>query len=236
MRRFLLLIGALLVLPFLAAPANAGPGPLIVGGRNATEAYSWMVSLQSSPGQHFCTGTLVSPRWVVTANHCLRGHFQVRVGSNSLTSGGQTAGMTTVAVGPDDVGLVQLDRAVTLAPAKIPTTPVAVGTPLRILGWGVTCDPGCQPPQTNQELDTALLADSSCGGITAAGELCMNNPNKTGPCYGDSGGPAVQKVDGAWMVVGATSRAGGPGRCGQSPSVYGDLVAHRDFITTYANG
>ena len=35
--------------------------------------YPWMVSLVSSGGGHFCGGTLVASRYVVTAAHCLEG-------------------------------------------------------------------------------------------------------------------------------------------------------------------
>ena len=53
-----------------AAPTPTADGdvsPMIVGGRNATQVYSWMVSLQSTSGSHFCGGTLIKANWVVTA-------------------------------------------------------------------------------------------------------------------------------------------------------------------------
>ncbi len=44
----------------------------IVGGENAfPSSWGWAVSLQRSPGDHLCTGAIVSPLHIITAAHCV---------------------------------------------------------------------------------------------------------------------------------------------------------------------
>lgn len=44
----------------------------VVGGEDAVPAsWGWAVSLQSLNGEHFCTGSVVSPLHVITAAHCV---------------------------------------------------------------------------------------------------------------------------------------------------------------------
>jgi secreted trypsin-like serine protease len=209
----------------------------IIGGHDATQTYSFMVSLQQAGSRHFCGGSLISSRWVVTAKHCVSSSgFQMRIGSRLRTSGGTVVGVARIVRHPSsDIALVQTDRAVASAPVAIaPST--SVGQKTRLIGWGQTCPrPGCgQVPNVLQELDTALVADSRCGGIRGATEICVDNGGGvSGACYGDSGGPALTPgTGGGFLLTGATSRSGGGSVCATAPSVYVDVPAHRAWIRT----
>jgi secreted trypsin-like serine protease len=227
-----------------AAPAtDGGVTPFIVGGGNATQTYSWMVSLQSTTGSHFCGGSLIKANWVVTAKHCVQGRsassIRARIGTTNRTSGGTVAtGAQVITHSSYDIALVRLSTSVSQAPIAVASTSGATGTATRIIGWGQTCAPrgGCGAPVTLQELNTSIVADSRCLGIYGSVEICTNNPNgNSGACYGDSGGPQVKSVSGQWQLVGATSRAGNnSSTCATGPSIYMDVPAFRSWISRYA--
>ncbi|WP_018685119.1 S1 family peptidase [Actinokineospora enzanensis] len=229
------------------AAADGGPvmSPAIVGGSPASQTYSFMASLQSTSGGHFCGGSLIKANWIVTAAHCVQGRsaasIQVRVGTTNRTSGGTLARVSRVIVHPSyrtsyDIALLQLSSSVTQAPVAIAASSGATGQASRIIGWGQTCPAagGCGAPVQLQQLDTSVVADSRCGGISGSIEICTNNPGgRAGACYGDSGGPQVISAGGGWQLTGATSRSGGGSQCAQAPSIYTDVVAHRSWIQGY---
>ena len=241
--------GALLasVTAATAAPAPTTDGdvsPMIVGGGNATQVYSWMVSLQSTSGSHFCGGTLIKANWVVTAKHCVQGRSpsstQARIGTTNRTSGGTVARASRIVNHPSaDLALVQLSTSVSQTPAAVAAVSGPVGTATRIIGWGQTCPirGGCGAPITLQELDTSIVSDSRCSGISAASEICTNNTDgNKGACYGDSGGPQVKSVSGRWELIGATSRSGGGATCATAPSIYVDVSYYRSWISSNVGG
>src|SRR4051794_29316840 len=113
-------------------PPSAGA---VTFGRPASEPYPWMASVQTrSDGSHFCGGSLVAPRWVLTAAHCVDGEqaqdLQVVLGRTKLSSAGgetfQVAGIIqheayrTDPAGGHDVALLHLDR-----PSGAPPLPPA---------------------------------------------------------------------------------------------------------------
>ncbi|GAA2787060.1 serine protease [Saccharopolyspora taberi] len=237
----------------VTAPAHAEPAlppsgevaPLIVGGRPATQQYPFTASLQQY-GRHGCGASLVAPRWLVTAAHCVTGGLQARIGSNDHTSGGELVQVAQSIrhpryngqAGPYDIAVMRLASAVRSQPVTIAGSSPAPGTGVRLLGWGQECpNPQCGPaPRNLKELDTRINPDSMCRtGYDPSIELCVfGNATSGTACYGDSGGPLL--VNG--QLAGATSRAGANSpTCGTGDAtVYTDVTAHRQWISQATGG
>jgi len=249
---------ALLGLGASATPALAGDLHTdIVGGHEPSQAYPGMAALEihlPDGRMGFCGAQLVFHRWVAVNAHCVTtfpdaspvnpSWLRLRIGSANRIDGGEVAGVTKVlphagwhwAMNPgpvDDLAMLELDHYIQKQPFSIAAT-VRTKPGVRLLGWGVTEPDGEGPlPVDLQELDTRLLPADQCaaGGITA-GELCVANVNGTdGPCFGDSGGPALQRVPGTsrWATIGGASRETAHA-CGTAPVIYTNLSYFRSWM------
>ena len=57
----------------------------IIGGREADRGrWPWQIVILNKYREAFCGGTLIHPRWILTASHCVRKHLIVRVGEHDL--------------------------------------------------------------------------------------------------------------------------------------------------------
>ncbi|MEV5594952.1 trypsin-like serine protease [Streptomyces sp. NPDC052496] len=198
--RVLLLSAALLLTGSViwSAPASA-----VIGG--AKSSYGpWAVRMLVD-GKPACTGTAVTPQWILTASHCFYEQAEpvadrrisFRIGNLDMRKG------TTVRPLPGKrVGSAQSDMMLVKVPTmKIPTARLAtagvrVGQTVRQYGWGATCtddENACQSPVLKQsDLRVVRQDDRRCKGYTAPGgpDFCMEKVTGI-PAGGDSGGPVM---------------------------------------------
>ncbi len=161
-----------------------------------------------------CTGTLVHPRVVVLAAHCIEFGGQpteVLFGENYYEPA-RTVGVDNCTAHPDwqdvppgdgasDIAVCQLaepvdDVAIVPILMGCETDALEVGASVTIVGFGDGSDQLGHGPK--REVVTEIQQ--------VGADAAWVGGNGESSCYGDSGGPAyIQLTDGSWRVFGATS-------------------------------
>ena len=221
------LAGVGLVPAATAAPApDSDVGIQIIDGSLATNA-PWAARLFID-GQQFCTATIISPTYILTAEHCVTGlapsQVTFRIGSLDQFNGGELATAVSYATNAEaDIAVVQIDHAVSTTYARLGTaSDVRVGQVVQVYGWGATCtgqpEINCQSQflkVANVRVNSVMCSDYK-GGIA----ICARRIDGI-PAGGDSGGPMF--ADG--LQVGVASTSDRHVRTG-----YANVTAYRDWI------
>jgi secreted trypsin-like serine protease len=254
-RRGLFASVLLLVLAMVAGPSvyatsdDGGPTPWIIGGTPATEQMgNLVVYIQLDGG--FCSGSIIAPRWILTAAHCIESRAEIfggsRIASERRSFGGATGFAHPSYTPPGfayDVGLYRLDSphplgsvAVSLPTSADPSVR-APGTSTVAAGWGITSLQGDRPSVLLSSAAT-ILDDAMCAqldavfGTTFASDVTFcTYADTTSTCSGDSGGPVWSTAGGQMVQIGLTSY--GPGSCDLHSGV-AYVPAVMDWITSTA--
>ncbi|XP_058865562.1 transmembrane protease serine 4 isoform X1 [Acipenser ruthenus] len=223
----------------------------VVGGSDtAIEDWPWQVSLQFNK-QHTCGGSVVTPRWIVTAAHCfpdnqkLLSRWEVVSGLTTLSSKG-AVGVSQVIVhgsyagNDNDIAMVLLSQPLTLSesvkPVCLPTYDLQMNANSRlwVTGWGNTQEKG-KLSTVLQQAEIAYLDRDVCNrpnsyaGLITPRMLCAGSlDGKVDSCQGDSGGPLVLLRE-RWQLVGVVSWGTGCARPNR-PGIYTNLGVFLDWI------
>ena len=197
--------------------ATVASSSAVVGGNDASPGEYPSVA-EITFGPFLCTGTLITPDWVLTAGHCSNitagtvaspaswppQLINVRIGGVTQSDGEQRS-VSRVVMHPDylltngyDISLLQLSQSSTMAPTQVAGAGErsiwSAGTLETIVGWGTTSEGGDTPDRL-QEARVPITTDAYCSGAYGSDfdpltMVCAGFPQGgVDTCQGDSGGP-----------------------------------------------
>uniref|UniRef100_A0AAV2KMB0 Peptidase S1 domain-containing protein n=1 Tax=Knipowitschia caucasica TaxID=637954 RepID=A0AAV2KMB0_KNICA len=231
----------LLFISGAAAMVNleCGSAPLntrtrIVDGEDAIPgSWPWQVSLIRSSGPfHFCGGTLINDRWILTAAHCMD---SLNMSDITVYLGRQTQQQTN----PNEVART-VTRVINHADDYIQPVCLAAhgnepdsSTKVWVTGWGnIDKEVSLPFPGSLQEVQVPIVSRTRCltfYSIAITEDMLCAGTDTKGSCQGDSGGPLVLKIGKTWVQFGVVS-FGRESGCTDAPNVFTRVSRYQTWI------
>ncbi len=240
--------------PFELEEGNPFDG-IVNGEETNYESFTGVIGLYYSLGTSgaMCTGTLIDPRVILTAGHCVYGPSDgidatANPGNLIILGGPDLTDQANVIYYPDveevvkhpdwggQITMTSIDLAMIKLKEPLTTTEMYrvrenddfdTGTTGKIVGYGLSSS-----------------ADQNSSGIHRMGdtqvqgklEHYINLGDPAGTCQGDSGGPFFTMVDGYWQVTGVTSLGLYGGECNPNDgSVDVNVAMKRGWVDDVMN-
>uniref|UniRef100_A0A8C6I1E6 Kallikrein related-peptidase 5 n=1 Tax=Mus spicilegus TaxID=10103 RepID=A0A8C6I1E6_MUSSI len=184
----------------------------IVNGSDCQkDAQPWQGALLLGPNKLYCGAVLISPQWLLTAAHCRKPVFRIRLGHHSMSpvyeSGQQMFQGIKSIPHPgyshpghsNDLMLIKMNRKIrdshSVKPVEIACDCATEGTRCMVSGWGTTSSSHNNFPKVLQCLNITVLSEERCKnsypGQIDKTMFCAGDEEGRDSCQGDSGGPVV---------------------------------------------
>ncbi|MCP4111136.1 MAG: serine protease [Desulfobacteraceae bacterium] len=234
----------------------------IVGGEEADPgAWPWITALvkahiNSLFSGHYCGGTLIHSKWVLTAAHCTEitdcnymtpEDVNVVLGVHDLkTDIGERVKVKRIIRYPfydcvsldSDIALLELERSVSYPAIQLASGENTFeGKVAIVMGWGSTTGRRGYAEKL-QQVTVPIVSNRTCDEAFTSDEITDNmicaGYSKGGKdaCQGDSGGPLIVQDNSAWKLAGIVSWGQG---CAK-PNYYGvytRVSRYYDWIRYY---
>uniref|UniRef100_T1DHD0 Putative serine proteinase n=1 Tax=Anopheles aquasalis TaxID=42839 RepID=T1DHD0_ANOAQ len=210
---------------------------IIQGTVASDHEFPYQVSLQwnynnGSRPKHFCSGSILNPRWILTAAHCegdftSNGWIEVVAGVNNIAiedSAEQRRNVSrfvqheryNLMTLQNDIAVLRLSEALHLND-RIKTITLATGNSVivddtisKFAGWGSISDTWFDVfPDELMKIDIALRSLEDCQTLRPtydeSKEICAGGYRNVTGCTADSGGPLTVQIDDSTVQIGVLS-------------------------------
>ncbi|XP_017889338.1 trypsin-3-like [Ceratina calcarata] len=230
-------------------------GRIVNGSKAELKQFPYQISLRRSySNQHFCGGSLIDKKFVLTAAHCLvQDDITLQPWTILLVGGqinlndenGQIRGVDKVYVHPrfveatlqNDIALLRVKVAFETGP-YLNVIPMAAQTPTpgticQVAGWGYPSEDNKETSNSLMYIDLPLISRERCKKLWEGqtdfpmGMMCAGyEDGHKDACQGDSGGGMICNG----VLAGVVSGGYGCARPGY-PGIYSDVYYYRDWIS-----
>ncbi|PVU90121.1 hypothetical protein BB561_005019 [Smittium simulii] len=180
----------------------------------------------------WCTGSLISPNYILTAGHCItdptRAYLKIDgvrvvVGKTDLADAKNADKFDTIKsmgtfnykkIRQNDLALLRLSRNIPAneaTPVKFYIKKITKNLKVQVAGFGETVFGSATPSRTLLQTTVDISSSKNCTKFNPewstndGPQICQESYNGNDSCQGDSGGPLTTKINGINYLVGATN-------------------------------